>query len=143
MSTYRQGAIMKSIGRVAGRFEGSGTWHDAAGKSQTYRVVQTNEGDSEGFRILFKHEFEDGTSTEADFRMKWITPCLFDLLTAGKAAGKGYVLGDCCHYYLQAGPAYVEASYHVTSTGLRVFGSSTTNAEGNFIAWEEELERTE
>jgi hypothetical protein len=133
---------MKDIGLLTGQYTGSGTWHDWVGKSQAYRVVQTNRDDGDHFDIAFRHDFDDGSVTEANFRMTWITPQLFEVAIGGKCVGKGYLLAGCCHYYLQVGAAFVEASYRVTDSGLVVHGSSTTNAEGHFIAWHEELVRT-
>jgi hypothetical protein len=57
----------------------------------------------------------------------------------GASLGNGYVLGDYCHYHLKVGDAYVEASYRSSDSGLEVFGSSSKNAEGNYIAWHESL----
>ena len=132
---------MANIGALEGRYTGSGIWHDSAGKAQSYRIDQTNRVEGDHFEIRFNHDFEDGSVTNASFRMTWVTAHLFEVAMAGKTVGKGYLLGDCCHYYLQVGSAFVEASYILTPTGLHVYGSSTTNAEGNFIAWYEELVR--
>jgi hypothetical protein len=49
------------------------------------------------------------------------------------------VFDGCLHYHLKLGDKYVEASSLRSDHGLRVFGSSTTNAEGLYIAWAEEL----
>ena len=46
-----------------------------------------------------------------------------------------------CHYHLQMGDRFVEASYRFGADTLEVFGSSIRNAEGNYIAWKEVLHR--
>jgi len=38
---------------------------------------------------------------------------------------------------MKIGETFVEAAYRTTADGLEVFGSSTRNAEGNYIAWHE------
>ena len=124
-----------------GTWEGTGAWHDSAGKSLGYRIRQTNAGSADGFEIAFKHDFDDGTVVDARFRMIWIAPNLFRVESNGAAIGNGYVFGGYCHYHLQPGAAFVEASYRTGGDHLEVFGSSSTNAEGNYIAWAETLRR--
>jgi hypothetical protein len=60
---------------------------------------------------------------------------------AGASLGYGYLLDDYRHYHLETGAAFVEASYRVNGETVDVFGSSTKNAEGNYIAWQEVLRR--
>jgi hypothetical protein len=43
---------------------------------------------------------------------------------------------------VETGKAFVEASYRIDGDTVEVFGSSTTNAEGHYIAWKEVLRRT-
>jgi len=122
-----------------GTFEGSGTWYDAAGKSATYRIQQTNQATADGFEVAFKHDFEDGALVEAKFSMTWIAPNLFRVDVAGAPVGNGYVFGPVCHYHLKFGDKFVEVSYHSEGEQLEVCGSSSTNAEGHYIAWKESL----
>ena len=42
---------------------------------------------------------------------------------------------------MKIGDKFVEASYRASGDELEVFGSSTSNAEGNYIAWTERLRR--
>ena len=126
-----------------GTYEGTGAWHDAAGKSSGYRIRQTNTPSADGFEIAFKHDFDDGTVVDARFRMIWIAPNLFRVESNGAAIGNGYVFGGYCHYHLQPGAAFVEASYRASGDELEVFGSSSTNAEGHYIAWAETLRRVQ
>lgn len=90
---------------------------------------------------MFKHDFDDGTVVDARFTMTWIAPNLFRVDAAGVAIGNGYVFDTYCHYHMKVGDRFVEASYRSSDGGLEVFGSSTTNAEGNYIAWMELLRR--
>jgi hypothetical protein len=126
---------------LMGTYEGTGAWHDAAGQSSGYRIRQTNTPSADGFEIAFKHDFDDGTVVDARFRMIRIAPHLFRVETNGAAIGNGYVFGGYCHYHLKPGAAFVEASYRASGDDLEVFGSSSTNAEGNYIAWTETLRR--
>ncbi len=49
---------MTSVEGLIGTFDGSGTWYDAAGKSASYRVRQTNVSTADGFEVVFKHDFD-------------------------------------------------------------------------------------
>jgi hypothetical protein len=122
-----------------GTHEGTGTWYDAAGKSALYRIQQTNQATADGFEVAFKHDFDDGSVVEAKFQMTWIAPNLFRVDVAGAPVGNGYVFGDVSHYHVKFGDKIVEVSYRSAGDRLDVFGSSSTNAEGLYIAWTESL----
>ena len=126
---------------LAGIYEGTGEWFDSSGKSSTYTVRQTNAATPDGFEIAFKHDFADGTVVDARFQMTWVAPRIFRVSTAGAPLGHGYLLDDYCHYHLETGKAFVEASYRFNGGRVEVFGSSTKNAEGHYIAWTETLRR--
>ena len=128
---------------LAGIYEGTGEWFDSSGKSSTYTVRQTNAATPDGFEIAFKHDFADGTVVDARFQMTWVAPRIFRVSTAGAPLGHGYLLDDYCHYHLETGKAFVEASYRITGGRVEVFGSSTKNAEGHYIAWRETLRQTQ
>jgi len=132
---------VNSIDALAGTFRGAGTWHDEAGKSATYQIVQTNASTNDGFVVTFKHDFEDGSIVDARFAMIWLAPHLFRLEVEGAPVGNGCVFGGYCHYHMRVGESFVEASYRLMDDGLEVFGSSTRNAEGFYIAWRETLHR--
>lgn len=132
---------MNSIERFVGTYEGIGTWHDSAGKSSAYKVQQTTRSTSNGFEIAFKHDFDDGTVTEARFNMTWVAPHIFRVDVSGTPVGHGYVFDTSCHYHLKIGEAFVEASYRASADAVEVFGSSTRNADGNYIAWRETVRR--
>ena len=74
--------------------------------------------------------------------MTWVTPQIFRVSVAGAPLGHGYLMNGYCHYHLETGKAFVEASYRIDGDTVDVFGSSTTNAEGHHIAWQEVLRRT-
>ena len=133
---------MTVLESLAGIYEGTGEWFDSSGKSSTYTVRQTNAATPDGFEIAFKHDFADGTVVDARFQMTWVAPRIFRVSTAGAPLGHGYLLDDYCHYHLETGKAFVEASYRITGGRVEVFGSSTKNAEGKYIAWRETLRRT-
>ena len=132
---------MNEIERFIGKFEGTGAWHDSAGKSSGYRIRQTNLATADGFQIGFRHDFDDGTVVQARFDMTWVVPHIFRVEVSDVSVGHGYVFDACCHYHLKAGDAFVEASYRFIADTVEVFGSSTKNAEGNYIAWTEILRR--
>jgi hypothetical protein len=134
---------MDSIDAIGGRYEGSGRWFQADGKTMAYRVMQTNRTMPAGFEIEFNHNFDDGSETRAAFAMTWTAPHLFRVEIGGKLVGNGYFFADCCHYHIAGGDAFVEVGYRANSNGLEVTGSSTKNADGLYIAWQETLRRVE
>jgi hypothetical protein len=78
--------------------------------------------------IAFKHDFADGSVVDARFQMTWLAPHIFQVAVAGAPLGHGYVFGRYCHYHLETGKTFVEASYR-------------WDADGNYIAWKEILRR--
>lgn len=133
---------MTSVEGLIGTFDGWGAWYDSAGKSGTYRIRQTNASTPDGFEVAFTHDFDDATVVEARFTMTWIAPNLFRLDVAGASVGNGYVFDTLCHYHMKFGDKFVEVSYSLGADAVNVFGSSSVNAEGNYIAWKETLHRT-
>ena len=124
-----------------GRFSGTGMWHDAAGKSAGYRVHQTNQGAAKRLEISFRHDFDDGSVVEAHVTLTGVVPQLLRVDISGAPVGNGYMFGDICHYHMKFGDKFVEVTYRTVDDGLLVFGSSSTNAEGNYTAWRETLHR--
>ena len=133
---------MSTVARIVGHYSGSGTWHDAAGHSGGYQITQSIHETANGFEVAFKHRFDDGRVVEARFEMHWVASRLFAVHVAGQPGGHGYWLGDYCHFHVEPGGSFVEVSYLVHGEGLRTYGSSTRNADGNYIAWKEVLRRT-
>jgi hypothetical protein len=131
-----------TIERLLGVYEGAGSWYDAAQKSATYQIRQTNRTTANGFEISFTHDFDDGSVVEATFSMTWLTPQLFRVDVAGAPVGNGYLFDNVCHYHLKFGDKCVEVTYQTGGGQLAVFGSSTTNSEGHYIAWKETLRRS-
>jgi hypothetical protein len=131
------------IDGFAGTFEGEGSWHDSTGKSSTYTVRQANAETADGFEIAFTHDFADGAVVDARVQMTWVAPSIVRVSVAGAAIGHGYVFDNYCHYHLETGSAFVEASYRFDTDRVDVFGSSTKNAEGHYIAWKEVLRRVQ
>ena len=132
---------MNNIDRFLGTYQGSGSWHDSVGGSARYAIRQTNAATENGFEVAFNHDFDDGTVVDARFTMTWIATNIFRVDAAGAPIGHGYVIDDVCHYHMKAGDRFIEASYRVTANGLHVLGSSSTNADGNYIYWTEGLLR--
>jgi oxepin-CoA hydrolase/3-oxo-5,6-dehydrosuberyl-CoA semialdehyde dehydrogenase len=137
-----QFGLISPMDAFAGRYEGSGRWHDSVCASMAYRIVQTIRVNDGGFDLAFTHDFDDGSKVDARFAMTWIAPSLFRVDSSGQQIGNGYCFDDYCHYHLQFGDRVVEASYRLGRAGLDVFGSSSRNADGNYIAWRERLRRS-
>jgi hypothetical protein len=125
--------------RFTGHYTGSGHWFEDTGKTMSYTVEHVMRLTERGFELNFTHDFADKTQVRAAFEMVWRTPALFDVKIGDATVGHGYCLADACKYHLKTGNAFVEVSYHPTPTGLEVYGSSSANAEGHYIAWHEEL----
>jgi hypothetical protein len=132
---------MSTVARIVGHYSGSGTWHDSAGQTGNYQVAQDIRETPNGFEVAFKHRFDDGKITDSRFEMRWVASRLFRVEADGKPVGHGYWLGDYCHYHLEPGGRFVEAGYLVHGNGLKAYGSSSRNADGNYVAWHEELHR--
>ena len=98
--------------------------------------------DRRRLRVAFKHDFDDATVVEARLTMTWIAPNLFRVDVAGATVGNGYVFEQMCHYHMKFGDKFVEVSYVTSGDGVDVFGSSSSNAEGHYIAWKETLRGT-
>jgi hypothetical protein len=129
------------VERLLGAFEGTGAWYDSAHKSAAYRIRQANRVTANGFQVTFRHDFDDGSVVEATFSMTWVASQLFRVDVAGASVGNGYTFDNVCHYHLKFGDKCVEVTYQSGGAEIAVFGSSTTNAEGNYIAWRETLHR--
>lgn len=130
---------MDNFHAFLGNWQGSGTWRDAAGKSGGYQVDHECRRAENSVEVIFRHTFDDATVTDARFRFAPIDSVLFDLFASGSRLGNGYVFPDYAHYFLKTGDSYVEASYSIAGPRLHVYGSSTKNKEGLFVAWNEEL----
>jgi hypothetical protein len=132
---------MDAILGFLGTYHGAGTWHDEVGKSGTYTVAHAARQTTNGFDVEFRHDFDDATVVEAGFSMTWLEAGLFRVEIAGAAAGNGYVSGELCHYHIATDRVFVEVSYRANGDALEVYGSSTRNAEGRYVAWRESLRR--
>jgi hypothetical protein len=132
-----------AVDRLLGLYEGAGVWYDAARKSATYQIRQTNRATADGFEVTFRHDFDDSSFVEATFSMAWLVPHLFRVDISGAPVGNGYVFDNFCHYHMKFGDKFVEVTYQSSGAELAVFGSSTTTAEGNYIAWREMLKRSQ
>ena len=132
---------MADIGAIAGEYHGAGQWYDSAGKSGTYQVTQTHRVLANGLEVSFHHDFDDGGVTDARFTLSSVAPTIYRVDMAGQAVGYGSWLGEALHYHLEMGGKFVEVGYQPHGNELQVSGSSTRNAEGNYIVWVERLRR--
>jgi len=127
---------------LLGTYVGDGAWTDIAGESKPYRVKQTISIASNDITVEYAHNFyEEGTATSGAFVFKRQQDSLLRVFMNGAALGNGYIFGDYLHYYVKVGDIFVQASYQAMSSGLLVNGSSSSNAQGRFIAWHEELRK--
>jgi len=130
------------LGSLPGTYVGVGAWIDIAGESKPYRVIQSISVASNEFTVEYAHDFfEEGRATSGAFVFQRPTDALLRVLMKGAALGNGYMFGNYLHYYVKVGDIYVQVSYQITSNGLLVNGSSSSNAQGRFIAWHEDLRK--
>jgi hypothetical protein len=132
---------MADIGAIAGEYQGAGQWYDSAGKSGTYHVTQAHRVLTDGLEVSFHHDFDDGSVTEARLTLSNLAPKIFRVAIAGNVVGHGSWLDETLHYHLEMGGKFVEVGYRSNGNELQVSGSSTKNAEGNYIVWVERLRR--
>jgi len=131
-----------NFGLLPGTYVGDGAWTDIAGESKPYRVTQTVSIESNDITVEYAHDFyEEGTATSGVFVFQRQADALLRVFMKGAALGNGYMFGDYLHYYIKVGEIFVQASYQLTPSGLLVNGSSSSNAQGRFIAWHEELRK--
>ena len=130
------------VDSLLGTFVGEGAWTDIAGDSKPYRITQTISLSGNDISVEFAHDFyEEGTAASGVFVFQRERESLLRVFMKSVAVGNGYMFGDYLHYYLKVGDIFVQASYQSTSSGLSVNGSSSSNAQGRFIAWHEDLKR--
>ena len=132
---------MSEVAAIAGEYKGAGQWYDSAGKSGTYQAVQTNRALPAGVEISFRHDFDDGSVTEARLALSQVAPRIYRVAMAETPVGHGSWLEGTLHYHLELGARFVEVGFRAEGNDLLVFGSSTKNAEGNYIVWVERLRR--
>ncbi len=132
---------MTEIPSMAGDYAGSGEWYDSAGKSGTYHVLQTIGVLPHGLELSFRHDFDDGSVTEARLTLSEVAPHIFRVAMMESPVGHASSLDGVLHYHLEVGGKFVEVGYRPRGSDLMVSGSSTRNAEGNYIAWTERLRR--
>ena len=133
---------ISSVTVFHGNYAGSGFWVDVAGESKRYRIAQTIDVRESEICIRYEHDFfEEGTKSQGTFVLLRASEQLLSVRVNGSQVGNGYIFGDVFHYHIRVGDAYVEVGYCITERGLLVTGSSTKNAQGRFIAWQETLEK--
>ena len=130
---------LEEFQRLVGRYRGTGTWIDTTATSARYTIDHTISSNGDAAAIAFSHNFEDSTSIEGRYRFENSASPIFDVYTDDRLVGHGYVEDGSLHYHIRAGEAYVEVSYRKTGSELRIYGSSTKNADGNYIVWLERL----
>jgi hypothetical protein len=132
---------MSDIEAMAGEYKGEGRWYDSAGNVGTYDVMQTVHVLPAGIEISFRHDFDDGTVTEARLMLNQVAPYIYRVAMLEHEVGYGSWLGAMLHYHIEAGGKFVEVGYRPSGGDMLVSGSSTKNRAGNYIAWTERLER--
>jgi len=133
---------LPDIDALCGSYSGSGAWIDEAGESKPYRVRQSISRSDQDVMVDYTHEFyEEGSTTSGTFVLQPHGANLLKVFMSGKQTGHGFVFARYLHYYLKVGEIFVQVSYQASATGLDVHGSSSSNAQGRFIAWYECLRR--
>lgn len=123
-----------------GKYVGDGRWIDITGEAKQYRITQEVIVDANSLRVEYKHVFfEEGTTVEGEFIFEFVSNSIFSTTLKGSVVGNGYVFGNYLHFNIRAGDIFVETSYQLLDQRIHTRGSSTSNAQGRFIAWSETL----
>jgi hypothetical protein len=126
--------------QFGGQYTGQGAWWDIDGQSKQYRVVQTILPEPTKLVVKYQHEFfQEGTATAGEFSFEFATQQICVVKLNGAEVGNGYLFDNYLHFNIRVGDIFVETSYERTDQGIVVRGSSTSNAQGKFIAWSEVL----
>lgn len=135
-------AMTHNLQPLIGDYEGDGRWTDELGATGSYQITQSISRADNGLKLSFRHIFDnDDPEVNAEFLLTWTATPFFNVCVGEAVLGKGYAFDDFCHYMLEMPATVVEANYFLTEGGLRVYGSSSRNADGNAIAWREQLRR--
>lgn len=133
---------LPEIDSFLGTYSGAGAWIDDAGESKPYGVHQSISISERGLTVDYTHDFyQEGSTTSGAFVLQRQGVSLLKVFMGGSALGHGYVFANYLHYYVKVGEVFVQAGYLVSPAGLEVNGSSSSNAQGRFIAWHESLQR--
>lgn len=135
-------AEMSNLSQFVGVFAGEGHWVDIAGDSKRYRIRQSVVREDNRLTVSYTHEFfEEGNTTHGEFVFEHVEGPIFAVHIKGAPVGNGYAFAPYLHFNIKVGEIFVETSYELSADGLLVRGSSTSNAQGRFIAWTESLAR--
>jgi hypothetical protein len=89
--------------------------------------------------VRYAHEFFEEGVDRGRVRSVRVANSLYGA-HEGRGGRRGYVFG-VLYFNIRAGEIFVETSYQRVGDRLLVHGSSTSNAQGRFIAWSEVLKR--
>ena len=125
-----------------GSYTGAGYWVDETSASKKYTIEQSCVRAADGLAVQYTHDlYEEKSEVRAELTFRPANSTVFTVLMNHREVGHGYVFGDSLHFHIQLGSVFVEVSYHVAGDKFFVRGSSTKNAQGNFICWSEALVR--
>ena len=136
-------AEYSSLDPLVGTFTGEGRWVDIAGDSKPYRIRQSTTREGNRLVVRYAHEFfEEGNTIAGEIEFDFVSGSIFSVRMKGAHMGHGYLFQPYLHFNLKVGEIFVETSYELGASGLQVRGSSTSNAQGRFIAWHETLAKS-
>lgn len=129
-----------------GRYEGKGHWMDQTAEGDYTVTCTVGEGAESSKLHTTKRTFlkpDGGTLYEEDTTVTF-TPGErngFKIAIAfpqGTVRGKGYCIGDQCHYEIEISPSsHLEFTFTSADGKMGGIGSSTN--KGNFTSWRETL----
>jgi hypothetical protein len=131
-----------------GRYEGRGQWMDPTQDGEYAVTITIADGPDSSKLHTTKRTFlkpDGGTLYEEDTTVTF-TPAErngFKIAIAfpqGTVRGKGYCLGDQCHYGIEISPThYLESTLTAADGTLAALGSS--NNKGSLTSWRETLQK--
>ncbi len=125
-----------------GSYTGAGYWVDETSASKKYTIEQSCVRAADGLVVQYTHDlYEEKSEVRAELTFRPNNSTVFTVNMNNKEVGRGYVFSDFLHFHIQLGPVFIEVSYQIAGGKMFVRGSSTKNAQGNFICWAEMLDK--
>ena len=121
----------------SGTYAGTADWRGPGGKTGTYTVEKTFEGN----RVTAQYTWTDATAKNEKhtitFAPKAAEP-VFDVTDEkGQSVGTGHCYDDACSYRATFGPVTVDESFRWSGNAMTVLGAKS--GPGFSVVWKETL----
>ena len=121
----------------SGTYAGTADWRGPGGKTGTYTVEKTFEGN----RVTALYTWTDATARNEKhtitFAPKTAEPAFDVVDEKGQSVGTGHCYDDACSYRATFGPVTVDESFRWSGNGMTVLGAKS--GPGFSVVWKETL----